>query len=154
MLIKGIFIAVLAYGLSYKQLYFSSSHYSAKDIALVKVAQFLASYQSPLQHEVAAFVDAADKNKLPYYLLPIVSCVESSCGKFYRRNAFGWNSDRDDFGSNRQDIYAIAHKIATLPYYKKFRETKSLYDFAVAYNGKYAQDYYKKLMFFYGRYMQ
>ncbi len=131
----------------------------AKDEAIVSckvraVTAFLTSFGSPLTSYAADFVAAADTHGLDWQLLPVVSCVESSCGKYYRLNAFGWGSDTLDFGDTRQDIFGVAGKVATLPYYAAFRRSGDLRDFALAYNGAHAEDYYGKLRWFKERFNQ
>lgn len=118
------------------------------DIRIEKVKAFFDRFNSPFGKYAHIFIEVADNNKLDYRLLPLVACVESSCGKHYKRNAFGWGSDRIDFGNDADDIREIAYKISTLAYYEAYRRSGSIYDFALAYNGPYAEDYYKKLNWF------
>ncbi len=54
---------------------------------------FFKKYNSTLEPYSAHFVTTADKYGLDYRLLPAISCVESTCGKFYipsSNNPFGW----------------------------------------------------------------
>jgi len=54
---------------------------------------FFKSYNSSLEPYSEHFVLVADKYGLDYRLLPAISCVESTCGKFYipsSNNPFGW----------------------------------------------------------------
>lgn len=54
---------------------------------------FFKSYNSSLEPYSEHFVLTADKYGLDYRLLPAISCVESTCGKFYipsSNNPFGW----------------------------------------------------------------
>jgi len=110
--------------------------------------RFFASQRSPLEPYAQDFIRIANTYDLPYYLLPVVSCVESSCGKNYQKNAFGWGSDKIDYGNDFEDIQMIAQKISSLPVYKEYMKTKDLFDFALAYNHPYAKAYYKKLIYF------
>lgn len=143
-----IWIAIL-YGIfGNKQLHFVSAQQKGEDRRVARLETFLAHYHSPLQGHAKHFVAMADVYGLDYRLLPVVSCVESSCGKHYKYNAFGWGSDSIDFGNDAQDITTIARKISTLSYYQTYRKTQDLHDFALAYNGPYAEDYYKKLTYF------
>lgn len=119
------------------------------DIRIKRLELFFESFNSPLRKYAGEFVEVADKEGLDYRLLPIVACVESSCGKNYKLNAFGWASDRVDFGTDIDDISGIAAKISTLSYYKEYKRSGKLYDFALAYNGNYAKDYYRKLNWFF-----
>jgi len=106
--------------------------------------RFFARFNSPWEGQGNEFVDIAVKYKLDYRLLPIVGCVESSCGKNYRLNAFGWGSDIIAI-----DTEGVAEKIATLSYYKRYRETGSLADFAKSYNKPHWEEYLGKLTWFY-----
>jgi len=112
------------------------------------VEAFLSYYNSPLTPYAKDFVDAQYIYGLDYRLLPIVSCVESSCGKNYKNNPFGWASDAFSYGSVREDIFNIAQRISVLPYYKTYRETRNIKDFSLAYNNPFANDYEKKLNYF------
>lgn len=121
------------------------------DIRVKKLELFFESFDSPFRKYSSEFVKVADEKGLDYRLLPVVACVESSCGKNYKLNAFGWASDRIDFGSDVDDIGGLADKIAKLSYYKEYKRSGRLYDFALAYNGNYAEDYYRKLNWFWER---
>lgn len=55
--------------------------------------KFLEKYNSPLADNAETFVKVADKYHLDYRLLPAISCMESTCGKFLipdSYNAWGW----------------------------------------------------------------
>ena len=55
--------------------------------------KFFTKLKSPLKANAATFVDVADKYNLDYRLLPAISCMESTCGKFLIEgsyNPFGW----------------------------------------------------------------
>ena len=57
------------------------------------ITKFFESFNSPLKEHAESFVDTADKYGLDYRLLPAISCMESSCGKFLipeTHNPFGW----------------------------------------------------------------
>jgi hypothetical protein len=54
---------------------------------------FFTKYKSPLKDHSAKFVEVSDKYALDYRLLPAISCIESTCGKFIisgSYNPFGW----------------------------------------------------------------
>lgn len=117
-----------------------------------QVRVFLAYYHSPLEKYSRVFVEEAREHNLPVWLLPAVSCVESSCGKNYHLNPLGWGSDRIDFGTDDQDIAGIAEKIATLRYYREFRQTGDAMSFARVYNPANKDNYYGKLLWFKARF--
>ncbi len=55
--------------------------------------KFLEKYDSPLTGQAEIFVKVADEKGLDYRLLPAISCMESTCGKFMipgTYNAWGW----------------------------------------------------------------
>ncbi|MEK6880451.1 MAG: hypothetical protein AABY22_12620, partial [Nanoarchaeota archaeon] len=56
-----------------------------------------------------------------------------------------------DYGTDAQDIAGIANALNTLSYYKTYLKTKNLRDFAKAYNGEFAEDYYWHLIYFYDK---
>jgi hypothetical protein len=54
---------------------------------------FLEKHHSPLAANAETFVEVADKYGLDYRLLPAISCMESTCGRFLlpeSHNAWGW----------------------------------------------------------------
>ena len=65
-----------------------------KEIDRVDILRnFLSKYNSPLVDSAEAFVQAADFYNLDYRLLPAISCMESTCGKYLipdSHNPFGW----------------------------------------------------------------
>lgn len=109
---------------------------------------FFEKFGSPWVGQEETFLVVSETWGIPWQLLPSVGCVESSCGKKFKRNAFGWSSDGIDCGSLEQDLACVAKGIATLGYYTKFRETGELADFAYAYNKPYWQEYLSKLRYF------
>ena len=55
--------------------------------------KFFDEFKSPLKANAGTFVDVADKYNMDYKLLPAISCMESSCGRFLIEgsyNPFGW----------------------------------------------------------------
>lgn len=118
------------------------------DIRVEKLKAFFKSFNSPFEKLSKDFVKSSDLYGLDYRLFAVVSCVESSCGKRYLYNAFGWGSDSIDYGNDTEDLYRISNRISTLSHYKTYRKTKDLRDFALAYNGSYSQSYYEKLKYF------
>jgi len=55
--------------------------------------KFFEKYDSPLMGEAQNFVEMADEKGLDYRLLPAISCMESTCGRFIipeTYNAWGW----------------------------------------------------------------
>lgn len=54
---------------------------------------FFNKYNSPLKGNVDKFIEVADRYKIDYRIIPSISCMESTCGKFVIKdtyNPFGW----------------------------------------------------------------
>lgn len=78
---------------------FDSSPYLIKKIAMHNV---LLRYQSPFVTEVDSFLNACLMYRIDCYLLPSISGVESTFGKFYlvgTYNPFGWGGGYIAFNS-------------------------------------------------------
>lgn len=76
------------------------------------LADYLASYNSPLQYHAQDFVDAADTFSVDWKLVPSIAGVESTFGKFIPGgyNAWGWGVYGDQalgFKSWRDGIYTV-----------------------------------------------
>lgn len=72
--------------------------------------EFFKKYNSPLANNAKTFVEVADKYSIDYKLLPAISCVESTCAKFYIKanyNPFGWGSGLIKFGSFDEAIQKV-----------------------------------------------
>lgn len=57
------------------------------------LTEFFELYNSPLKDNVDTFIEVADKYEIDYRLIPAISCMESTCGKFLIEgsyNPFGW----------------------------------------------------------------
>jgi hypothetical protein len=55
--------------------------------------KFFEKYNSPLKESSKTFIEVADKYNIDYRLIPAISCMESTCGKFLLPNSynpFGW----------------------------------------------------------------
>jgi hypothetical protein len=89
------------------------------DPRLFHLHKFFAAHNSPLKDLAPEFLIAADKNDLDWRLLPSISLVESSAGKFYRNNnVFGWDSCHRRFPSVRASIHMVAAQLGTSPRYR------------------------------------
>lgn len=75
------------------------------------LADYFASYNSPLQYQAQDFIDAADQYGVDWRLTPAISGVESTFGKnSYGYNAWGWGiygDNRLNFSSWRDGIYTV-----------------------------------------------
>lgn len=77
------------------------------------LASYLASHDSPLQYHAQDFIDAANTYNLDWRLIPAISGVESTFGKFIPGgfNAWGWGVYGNQaiyFGSWKEGIFTIA----------------------------------------------
>jgi hypothetical protein len=79
--------------------------------------KFLKKYNSPLTASAETFVKVADKYDLDYRLLPSISCVESTCGKFLiqeTHNPFGWGGGYIYFRSYDEAIERVGKGLSDI----------------------------------------
>jgi len=77
------------------------------------LAKFFKKFKSPLIGNVDKFIEVADKYNMDYRLLPAISCIESTCGKFLipgSFNPFGWGI----YGSQHIDFLSYDDAIETV----------------------------------------
>lgn len=75
------------------QLNIEEKPYIVRDSRVVALEEFFDKYKSPLKDHADTFVETAEKYNIDYKLLPAISCMESTCGKFMPHesyNPFGW----------------------------------------------------------------
>ena len=90
------------------------------DPRLVRLKQFLAVRDCPINEYAADFILAADRNDLDWRLLPSISLVETSGGKsFVNNNVFGWRSCKERFSSVREGIHYVASRLANSDLYRE-----------------------------------
>jgi hypothetical protein len=101
------------------------------DNRLVRLKQFLGKMDCPLNEYAADLIEAADSNALDWRLLPSISVIESSGGKYYmNNNVFGWKSCKERFPSVRDGIQYVAFRLANSDLYRE----KSLEEVLKTYN--------------------
>ena len=89
------------------------------DPRLVRLQQFLAERDCPIEKYASDFIEAADAHDLDWRLLPSISFVESGGGKQYtNNNVFGWDSCRQRFASIRDGIHTVASRLANSQLYR------------------------------------
>lgn len=89
------------------------------DPRLRRLQEFFGQRDCPLREAAADFLIAADRNDLDWRLLPSISIIESSGGKYDRNNnVFGWDSCRESFSSVREGIHFVAAQLANSKLYK------------------------------------
>lgn len=94
---------------------------TTEDPRLVRLKQFLAERECPIDKYAADLIRAADDNDLDWRLLPSISIVESSGGKYFlNNNVFGWNSCKEPrFSSVREGIHYVASMLGNSDLYKQ-----------------------------------
>lgn len=94
-----------------------------------KIDQYFADRNLPLAGYGKKFVEEAEKNDLPWNLLPSIAMIESTGYKFAckkaagKNNGFGWGSCKIAFESVDEAIETVAHHLGgnhpkTARYYK------------------------------------
>lgn len=82
-----------------------------------KLKVFLAKYNSPMIENADTFIEVADKYNLDYRLLPAISCVESTCGRFLLQgshNPFGWGGGYIMFDSFDASIERVGRGLSEI----------------------------------------
>jgi hypothetical protein len=103
----------------------------AEDPRLEKLRKFFEARQCPALSAAHVFVEVADLYDLDWRLLPSISFIESTGGKFApNNNLFGWDSGRAEFTSVTAGIQRVAYALANSRYYKN----KSLDEVLQTYN--------------------
>jgi len=100
----------------------------AEDARVSKLVNFFRIYDCPEPYHVTSYLRAADANDLDYRLLPVISILESTCGKYQRKNNhWGWGSN--SFSSAPAGIDFITKRLAE-GYFKNrnTQEKLSLYN--------------------------
>src|SRR5450755_2155865 len=89
------------------------------DPRLATLRSFFHNADCPAAEYAAAFLEAADYNELDWRLLPSLSYVESTGGKWARNNnLFGWDSGRAHFPSPVAGIRAVGYRLSHSELYK------------------------------------
>ena len=89
------------------------------DPRLSRLQKFFGDRDCPLRESAKDFLVAADQNKLDWRLLPSISIIESSGGKYRRNNnVFGWDSCKSKFPSVRAGIHFVAAQLGKSKRYK------------------------------------
>lgn len=79
-------------------------------IKKIVIKKILEKYNSPLVNDVDAFISTCYKYELDCYLLPSISGIESTFGKFIYPgsfNPFGWGGGMIMFGSYSESIETV-----------------------------------------------
>jgi len=90
-----------------------------QDPRQIRIKKFFERNGCPLSKLSADFVHEADANDLDWRLLPSITFVESSGGKYYQNNnVFGWNSCRTRFKSVRAGLHLVASTLGNSTLYR------------------------------------
>jgi hypothetical protein len=101
------------------QQYRESPAVKQNDPRLSRLQKFFGDRDCPLRDSAKDFLLAADQNQLDWRLLPSISFVESSGGKYYgNNNVFGWGSSKERFSSVRAGIHYVAAQLGKSRRYK------------------------------------
>jgi hypothetical protein len=101
------------------QQYKASPVVKPNDPRLSRLQKFFGDRDCPLRDSAKDFLIAADQNHLDWRLLPSISIIESSGGKYYgKNNVFGWGSSKEGFSSVRAGIHYVAAQLGKSRRYK------------------------------------
>jgi hypothetical protein len=99
--------------------YTPSQAVKQNDPRLSRLQKFFGDRDCPLRDSAKDFLVAADQNQLDWRLLPSISMIESSGGKYYgNNNVFGWGSCKEKFSSVRAGIHYVAAQLGKSRRYK------------------------------------
>lgn len=89
------------------------------DPRLSLLRNFFAKADCPAQNYIRTFLEAADRNDLDWRLLPSISYVESTGGKFAaNNNLFGWDSGRAQFRTPAESIQTVGYQLTHSDLYR------------------------------------
>lgn len=104
---------------------------ASADPRLSMLKRFFEASGAPAKAYAHVFLSAADYNQLDWRLLPSISFVETTGGKWARNNnLFGWDCGRAVFTSISEGIRRVAHHLGHSTRYKD----KELDEILWAYN--------------------
>jgi hypothetical protein len=89
------------------------------DPRLPVLKQFLLENGAPIAKHAQDFLLAADTYELDWRLLPSISVIESSGGKYFKNNnILGWANCEHRFPSIRAGIFTVADRLANSKLYR------------------------------------
>ena len=89
------------------------------DPRLAALRGFFGKAACPALSYSPVFLEAADRYGLDWRLLPSLSFVESTCGKFApNNNLFGWESGRASFASPTEAIHWVGYRLSHSEIYR------------------------------------
>src|SRR5215813_1163392 len=103
----------------------------SNDPRQITLRNFFHRWECPAESVTSTFIEAADRYKLDWRLLPSLSFVESAGGKGARyNNMFGWDSGRAQFPSLTAGIHEVGYRLSHSDLYR----AKSLDQLLLTYN--------------------
>lgn len=113
--------------------------------------KFFEKYNSPLKESSETFVAVADKYGIDYTILPSISCMESTCGRFLIEgsyNPFGWGVYGNQYIAFESYDHAIEEVGAGLyeGYFSKGADT--LWEIAPIYTPPNSTNWYRGVSWF------
>ena len=83
------------------------------DPRFVTLRNFFDKFNCPAKQYSDVFLEAADDNALDWRLLPSISYIETTGGKWARNNnLFGWDSGRAQFSTPAAGIHTVGERLA------------------------------------------
>jgi len=108
------------------QQYTATPEVKQDDPRLSRLQKYFGDRDCPLRDSAKDFLLAADQNHLDWRLLPSISIIESSGGKYYgNNNVFGWDSAKEKFSSVRAGIHYVAAQLGKSKRYRARISTES-----------------------------
>ena len=90
-----------------------------QDPRLLILKNFFKRRGAPVGNLSDEFLEAADRNKLDWRLLPSIAVIESGAGKeSENNNIFGWDSGRVEFATYEDGIHYVAGRLAHSTLYR------------------------------------
>jgi hypothetical protein len=90
-----------------------------QDWRLSALLRFFQVRDCPAQKYVSAFLETADTFDLDWRLLPSISYIESTGGKYaLNNNLFGWDSGRAQFATPAEGIYTVGYRLSHSDLYR------------------------------------
>ncbi len=89
------------------------------DPRVARLNEYFGSRNLPASEYAEDFIKAADQNALDWRLLPSITMVESTGGKYYKNNnVLGWANGDRRFPTVRSGIYLVAHRLKNSRHYR------------------------------------
>jgi hypothetical protein len=90
-----------------------------RDLRTERLTRFFKTYNCPLPHRVREYLDAADRYRIDYRLLPAISVRETTCGLTqWRNNYWGYHPGRQAFLTVEEGIAFVSQQLAEGEFYK------------------------------------